>query len=123
MMDDGGTRARVLVLDEDFKANQARNRIRQELSDDPTWTLTSDMIIGFTDQELTDGLHFLDDLARPQTPMQVAHLTTVDTPGYTGRDPAYAHYNWKTLAEWRTFLDGIGLSHHIVVDFETGVIG
>jgi hypothetical protein len=45
--------------------------------------------------------------------LSVAHLVTVFDPATAGRFDA--GYNWKTLAEWRTFLNGLGLTGHVLI--------
>ena len=58
-----GPKATVVVLKEDMKTNQSRNRVRQALGNNtPTYVITEDMIQQFTDSEIADWVTELDKL-------------------------------------------------------------
>lgn len=98
-------------LNENGGNNGSRNKIKQEFAgnNDPTHVLSEDMISSLSDVELTDLAQW-DSF----TNAEIAHSTTAFFQQQQLDDNA--DLNWKTEADWRTFFNGIGLSHHRLFD-------
>jgi hypothetical protein len=115
-VDDGNPRAwnrsanaAIDILDEALSNNGSRNRVKSHISvADIDWGITEDVLTTLSDAEITDVADRVNRLS-----ISVAHLVTVFDPMHPERFDA--GYNWKTLAEWRTFLDGLGLTGHVLI--------
>jgi hypothetical protein len=112
---DDGPKARVKIVNAEFSTGSGRAAIVQELGEPPTKVITSDILIGLSDQEIKKNTKYLDMLGG-----QVFHITSITRE--QGTLPGYEHYNWKRLGEWRTFFDHIGLSHHKIVSANDGKV-
>jgi hypothetical protein len=114
-LDDGGPRTRGVTIAKNALDNPGkRNQLRALFTGNQVdWIVTEDLLTCMSDGVITSALSDWDALGATQG---IVHLLTpryVNNPGVGGQDPGY---NWKTLNEWRTFLDAAGFPSHRLVD-------
>jgi hypothetical protein len=104
------------VLDEDLANNGSRNRVKGHISvSDIGWAITDDVLTTLSDNEIAV---LADRVSRLS--LSVAHIVTCKNDRFPqGHD---AGYNWKTLAEWKAFGDGIGFNLHLWMNAGTGEV-
>jgi len=114
---DGGGRVRIgiNILDEDLTNNGGRNRVRNAVGGTIDWLITEEVISTLSDAELVD---FLGDVDSIRNTNNIVHLTSPLADNPDSQDP---NYNWKSMADWRTFLNANGFSSHVLV--EQGTFG
>lgn len=106
-----GNRARVPISNESMSNNGSRNRVKGLFaSGRVTIGISEDMLSTLTDAEITSALSNLGALDSFRAAIHLVSTSEIADTGQPG--------NWKTLAGWRTFLNGLGLSSHILI--ETG---
>ncbi len=97
-------------LGERGQNNGSRNKVKQAFvgGNDPTHVFSEDILTGLSDAEITELAQW-DNF----TSAIIAHSVM---PLFAGKEVQILDdnptWNWKTESDWRTFFDGIGLSHH-----------
>lgn len=90
---DGGTRARVSILNEDLSSNASRNRVKQAIANQtPAWCVTEFMLESLTDaecQQASTRAHGFSGATK------LAHLIDSQLP---------PGFNVKTLEQWKTLI-------------------
>ena len=104
-----GNRSRATVVAEDLSNNGSRNTVKRLFAGNKvTVAITEDLLPWLTDAEIATQASRVADLD-PSNLRMIAHYLTPAQPGN------FAAYNWKSPAEWRSFLDGLGLSGHSLI--------
>ncbi len=103
----GETGSSKKPLNQNGGNNGSRNKIRQEFAgnNDPTHVISENVLTSLSDAEITDLAQW-DSF----TGAAIIHLTSVFEKQI--QKDQFPAWNWKTGAEWRTFFNGLGLSHH-----------
>ncbi len=95
------------ILDEDLANNGSRNRVQNALPGNADAILTEFLLESSeNDTEAADLATLAEDL-RKNPAQTVVHLVT-------GGDAGDPRLNFKTQAEWKSFLTGLGFGDHIV---------
>lgn len=112
MFDDGGTRARVPIIDEDSLSPRSRKAVEQVAGGSFDWVISDDMIGGLTDDE---ALALGKALAGYGAP--VAHIVTPLWPEKAGRgEQDTTNYNRKLVSDWKALGDANGLAGQRWID-------
>jgi hypothetical protein len=116
--DDPGPRGRSSrgVKDEEGITVGSRNRLKSAVGlgsqDDFDWVLSENLIESLTDAEIAQVLPHYDAIG-----LNSVHIISVTDPSKPV-DPG----NWKTTAQWRAFLDGLGFTAHQFIVKQTGEV-
>ncbi len=108
---DGGARVRlgIIIHDEDLLLPSSTKAVRQAAgatgNNKVDWCISEEVITNLEDADVVAMLEGMDDVGT-----NVAHLTSALS---QNQDP---DYNWKTMADWRTFLNSNGFSAHTLVE-------
>lgn len=138
LMDDGGTRGRTTVVNEDGESAGSMTAIKDALgSGTVDWVITEGVLQGFTDAEAAawatkiggmaaNVLHILTPRASIKDQDTGAEIGQIDSDGSVfatigGRrvQKQAGIANWKWMHEWRTLLDAAGLTAHKLTTLNT----
>lgn len=104
-LDDGGSRARVVVIEEDINLGRAKKTISDALGTRSVdWAISESVIESLEDTEATDL-----GAAMGKVATNCAHLVDVDM---TVNELSF---NRKSASEWRALFDRAGLTGHRLV--------
>jgi hypothetical protein len=111
-----GKRAVATVVDEDLSTTTSRRNVKQTLGNNIDCIVSEFALDSYAAGD-EDGPALLaercDDL-RPNPACTVLHIIQPNVND--------TFLNWKTAAQWRTFLDGLGFNDHWVVDMKGSVL-
>lgn len=113
---DGRRSTAGLVIDEDLSTNTSRRNVRQALGNKLDAIVSEFALDSYAAGDEAGPALLVErcESLRPNPACPVIHIIQPNEND--------VFLNWKTAAEWRTFLDGLGFNDHRVVDMKGSVL-
>jgi len=111
-----GKRCIATVLEEDLSTNTSRRNVKQALNNNIDAIVTEFALDAYEAGDDAGPALLAErcDALRPNPACTVVHIIQPNEND--------TFLNWKTAAEWRTFLDGLGFTDHRVVNMQGEVL-